>query len=203
MTGCADITGVLLVGGKSRRMGRDKAFLKIGGVPLYERMLRVLEDNFDAVILVGDSDDRFICHLPIYPDIHPGSALGGLFTGIQRATTDRIFVAPCDIPFPSAPLVRYLCAASEGNDVTVPLTANGLEPLFAVYRKSCLPPMKTLLKARDFRIRMFYPAVKVRYVGVDEISLHDPNGTAFVNLNTPAEYERAATNGRLIPHTSC
>ena len=76
-----DITGVILVGGKSRRMGRDKAFLEVAGKPLIERVLEVFRNSFTQVILVGNREERFAGYgLPVLPDIYPGSALGGLYT---------------------------------------------------------------------------------------------------------------------------
>ena len=73
-----DITGVILVGGKSSRMGQDKAFLEIAGRPLFERVLEVFRECFDRIVLVGDRVERFAGYgLPVLPDIYPGSALGG------------------------------------------------------------------------------------------------------------------------------
>ena len=78
-----DITGVILVGGKSRRMGRDKAFLDVAGKSLFERVLEVFRESFDRIVLVGDREERFAAYgLPVLPDIYPGSSLGGLYTGL-------------------------------------------------------------------------------------------------------------------------
>lgn len=189
MTRLETVTGVILVGGKSLRMGRDKALLEIGGVPLYSRTLHVMERIFVNVILVGDRQYRFAaCKRPVYHDIYPGSALGGLFSGLLHAPTEYIFAAPCDIPFPNEALIRHLCASDAAHDVVVPHTAAGLEPLFAVYRKTCLPLMKQLLEAGEFRIRKFYPAMNVRYVHESEIARYDERGTSFLNVNTPDEF---------------
>jgi molybdopterin-guanine dinucleotide biosynthesis protein A len=184
-----DITGVLLVGGKSRRMGMDKAFLKIAGIPLYLRVLQTLQEVFHSVILVGDYNARFLPHqLPLYPDLYPGSAMGGLYSGLHHAATERIFVLPCDLPFPNPHLVRHLSAASAGKDVAVPVSDSGVEPLFAVYAKGCLEPMKLLLEKGIYRIRDCYPGLKVNYVGKEEVCRIDPGFRSFVNLNTPAEF---------------
>ena len=95
-----DITGVILVGGKSRRMGRDKAFLQIVGKTLFERVLEIFRESFDRIVLVGDRAERFAAYdLPVLPDIYPGSALGGLYTALYHAETEYIFVSSCDLPF--------------------------------------------------------------------------------------------------------
>src|SRR6266496_3487290 len=140
-SGANDITGVILVGGKSRRMGRDKAFLEVSGKPLFERVLTVFRESFDRIVLVGDREDRFTGYgLPVVPDIYPGSALGGLYTGLHHATTEYVFVAPCDLIFPDGELLRYLCSLKDGYDAVVAAPGHGFEPLFALYAKSCLEP---------------------------------------------------------------
>jgi molybdopterin-guanine dinucleotide biosynthesis protein A len=184
-----NITGVILVGGKSLRMGKDKALLEIGGVPMYARMLHALEKIFNDVILVGDRPERFLdCQWPVYSDIYPGSALGGLFTGLHHSATEYIFVAPCDIPFPNEALIRHLCLSVEGNDAVVPKTEDGYEPLFAVYGKSCLFPMENMLERGMFRIRGFYPVIKVRYIYENEIARFYKNDKTFLNVNTFDKY---------------
>ncbi len=186
-----DITGVILVGGKSRRMGRDKALLEIGGRPLVERVLTVFREYFGRVVLVGDREERFAAYgLPVLPDIYPGSALGGLYTGLIHAVTDHVFVSSCDIPYPNAAVVHYLCRLREGYDAVVPLTGDSFEPLFALYTKSCLVPILKLLERRNFCVYDFYPDIRVRYVAGTELAHLDPGGRCFLNVNTPEELAR-------------
>jgi len=182
------MTGVILVGGKSRRMGTDKAFLEVGGKAMFERVLEVFRENFCHIILSGDRQERFASYgLPIYEDIYPGSALGGLYTGLFRAQTEYVFVCPCDVPFPSGKVISYLCSLISGYDAVVPVTANGFEPLFAVYSKNCLQPMKDQLESSNFCVYDFYPRVNVRYVEQQELEPVDPAAKTFLNLNTPEE----------------
>jgi molybdopterin-guanine dinucleotide biosynthesis protein A len=160
-----DITGVILVGGKSRRMGRDKAFLQIAGKPLFERVLETFRESFDRLLLVGDRAERFSgCGLPVLPDIYPGSALGGLYTALSHAETEYIFVSSCDLPFPNREILLFLCSLREGFDAVVPNPAHGFEPLFALYAKSCLEPIRGLLESGNRCVYDFYPQVRVRYV---------------------------------------
>ncbi len=190
MTGqIPSITGVILVGGKSRRMGTDKAFLEIAGVPLFERVLRAMSVNFASIMLIGDRHERFSGYgLPVIPDRYPGSALGGLYTGLLSADTDLIFVSSCDMPFPSAPLIRHICLLADGFDAVVPRTGNGFEPLFALYRKSCLEPMRRLLEQGNYRVYDFYPEVNVRLVDTEELSMVADCERSLRNINTPDEY---------------
>lgn len=195
---CRDITGIILVGGQSRRMGRDKAFLQVGGRPLFERVLSVFRECFDRVVLVGDREERFAAYdLPVVGDIYPGSALGGLYTGLHHAETERVFVSSCDMPFPNAAVIRHLCALGKGFDAVVPTTAHGYEPLFALYARRCLGPMRELLESGNFCVYDFYPQVRVRYVPAAQLAPYDRDGKALLNVNTPEEYD--AVMGELRP----
>jgi len=189
-----DITGVILVGGKSRRMGQDKAFLQISGNTLFERVLAVFQESFDRILLVGERPERFAGFaLPVFPDIYPGSALGGLYTGLWQAETEHIFVSSCDLPFPSREILLFLCSHRDGFDAVVPDTVRGFEPLFALYAKTCLGSMKELLESGNRCIYDFYPRVRVRYVQDREIAHLNSDGRAFLNVNTPEEFEKIRT----------
>lgn len=189
-TTCApDVTGVLLAGGRSSRMGRDKALLTIEGIPLFERVLSVLTSFFPATLIAGDRPDLTRPGIPSLPDRYPGSPLGGLYTALEAARTEWIFVVPCDLPHPDRTLVRSLLAADrQGWDAVVPRTAGGFEPLFALYRKTCLPPIRRMLERGEYRIYDFYGEVRVRFLGEDEL----PPGweRALRNVNTPDEFRR-------------
>jgi molybdopterin-guanine dinucleotide biosynthesis protein A len=184
-----DITGVILVGGKSRRMGCDKAFLHIAGKTFFERVLEAFRERFDRLILVGNQAERFAGYgLPVLPDIYPGSALGGLYTALYHAETEYIFVSSCDIAFPDSKILLFLCSLRVGFDAVVPHSKHGFEPLFALYTKSCLGPMRNLLESGNMRIRDLYPKVTVRYVQSQELARFDRDGRSFVNVNTPEEF---------------
>lgn len=184
----ADVTGVILAGGRSSRMGRDKAGLELGGLSFFERILSVFRSLFPHILIAGDRPDLAAPDLPCFPDVYPGSALGGLHTGLLAAETPYIFVAACDMPCPDPAMIRALVARRRGHDVVVPKTPSGLEPLFALYGKGCLQPMRALLEAKNYRIYDFYPEVRVRYLEPNEF----PAGwkRTLVNVNTPEELQR-------------
>jgi molybdenum cofactor guanylyltransferase len=185
------LTGVILVGGKSSRMGRDKAFLRLGDKTLFERVLELFRIYFGRIILVGNDGDRFSSYeIPIVPDIYPGSSLGGIYTGLYHSSTEHIFVSSCDLPFPNGEILRYLCDQRSGFDAVVTTTASGYEPLFALYSKSCLEPIKSLIEKGDFCAYAYFPQVKVRYVPYEEVAHLDRGKNAFVNVNTPDEFKR-------------
>jgi molybdopterin-guanine dinucleotide biosynthesis protein A len=101
-----------------------------------------------------------------------------------------IFVASCDIPFPSSPLIGHLSSLADGFDAVVPRTGDCFEPLFAIYRKTCLEPMKRLLELENHRIYDFYPDLNVRYVDEEEIARIPGGVRSLVNINTPEEFAR-------------
>lgn len=184
-----EITGVILVGGKSRRMGQDKAFLEIDGLPLIERQIQALQGCFENLLLVGDQPERFTqFNIPVVPDLSPGSSLGGLFTGLHQAPTDLVFVSSCDIPFPSQGLIRLICSQGGAWDAVVPVTARGPEPLFALYRRSCLPAMRQALEKGDYRITALLQQLQVTEIGPDQLALLDSADRCLLNLNTPEDY---------------
>jgi molybdopterin-guanine dinucleotide biosynthesis protein A len=185
-----DITGVILVGGKSSRMGRDKALLPLHGTILLDKVLDTLRSGLQRVILVGDHPERFEGYgLTIYPDIFPGCSLGGLYTGLSRAETPYIFASACDLPFASPSILRLILSLGKGFDAVVPLNGEYPEPLFALYHKNCLGAMKKQLDARNYRIYDLYPQLRIRYVTTEELASVGETGRAFLNVNTIKEYE--------------
>jgi molybdopterin-guanine dinucleotide biosynthesis protein A len=186
-----DITGVILIGGKSLRMGTDKAFLELAGKSLFQGVLEIFRESFERISLVGDRKERFAAFgLPVFGDIFPGSALGGLYTGLYRAETEYIFVSACDLPYPSKGVLEYLCSLRNGFDGVVPVTKHGYEPLFALYARSCLEPMRELLESGNLCVYDFYPRVRIRKVPSGEWAHLDKDGRSFLNINTPDEFAR-------------
>lgn len=183
-----DITGIILVGGKSRRMGQDKALLTVQGKTLIERALEPFLQSFAQVLLIGDRPERFAAYgLPVIPDLYPGSSLGGLYTGLFHAGTGHVFVTSCDLPFPNLAVLQHLCNLRGDWDAIIPESPQGAEPLFACYRKSCLEAMRDRLEQQRFSISAACSGLHVRQVPYEDIAALDPAGTAFLNLNTPED----------------
>jgi len=183
-----DITGVLLAGGASQRMGYDKALIKLEGDALYTRALELLRLYFRTIIIAGDRPDLSCPGIQAIPDIYPGSALGGLYTSLRSVKTDWIFVSPCDMPYPDHRILELLIANRNGFDAIVPRTPEGYEPVFAVYHKKCLPVMEAMLKRGEYRIYDFYQKIKVHYLYWHQM----PEGweRSLLNLNTPEQLEQ-------------
>jgi molybdopterin-guanine dinucleotide biosynthesis protein A len=187
-TAALDVTGVLLAGGKSRRMGHDKAHLVFEGRPLFSKSLDLLRLYFSTVVIAGDRPDLVTSEITSIPDIYPGSALGGLYTGLHSAKTDWIFVAPCDMPYPDARILELILTHKNDADAVVPRTPGGYEPVFALYNKSCLPYMEKMLQEEQFCIYDFYPQIKVRYLEWQELPIGWER--SLLNINTQEQLDR-------------
>lgn len=192
-----DVAGVVLAGGRSRRMGRDKATLEMGGATLFDRVLRMMRGLFAEVLIAGDRKDLVQSDVPCYPDLFPGSVLGGLYTGLVQSRQEMIFACSCDMPFPNADIARLVAGQDYAYDVVVPRTTDGLEPLFARYHKRCLPAMRDMLDRGELRVYDLYSRVRTRYLSAAEL----PVGwrDSFLNVNTPEEYDRIKESRRAFP----
>lgn len=181
-----DVTGVILAGGSSSRMGQDKATLRLQGLSLFERTLQTFQSLFINILIAGDRPDLIRPGIPAIADIYPGSALGGLYTGLFTAQTPWIFVAPCDMPYPDPALIHDILARREGYDVAVPTTRDGFEPLFACYHKNCLETISNMLNDGQYCVYDFYPQVRVCKILEEEL----PSGwrRSLRNVNTPEEF---------------
>ncbi len=188
------MTGVVLAGGKSTRMGANKAALRLGGRPLIDGVVEVLRSLFPEVLIIANAPGLYdYLGLPVYPDRIPDKgSLGGLYTGLTYASHPAAFFAACDMPFLNAALIASLRDAAPGYDAVVPRTPEGLQPLHAVYGKACLPVMEALIAAGRLKIDRLFPRVRTRVVEEADLRRLDPDLDSFLNCNTPAEFAAAA-----------
>ena len=186
-------TGVILAGGKSSRMGQDKAFISFKGVPLIEIILEVLTPLFPEIIIVAPQVEIFRKYpVKTAEDIYLGrGSLGGLYTGLLEAQTPWIFATACDTPFLSGELIEALTRKAWDCQVVIPYTGEGLQPLCALYHKDCLDPMKSLLDKGKLKIIEFFPQVKVQYFEEAELTALGLSPQIFFNINTPQDRQKA------------
>jgi len=186
------ITGVILAGGMSTRYGENKAFLQIGGVRLIERIAEEMKGIFHQVILVTNQKRDFgYLKLPIVEDLVKGlGPIGGIYTGLSAISEQAAFFVACDMPLLYTGLIRYMVEIMDAYEAVVPLVGKWVEPLHAVYARSCLTAIKTLIDEKSYPVRLFYDRVHVRYVREDEIRRFCSPEEAFLNINTPEEFYR-------------
>ena len=192
------LTGLVLAGGESRRMGRPKAGLEIGGRPLVGRVLESLRPFCSDLIIVARRPSGFLdWGVRVVRDLVVGQGpLGGLVTGLFYARTPWSLVAACDIPFLKPEVVELLVEAIQGQGAgpraVVPRTPGGWQPLAAAYSRDCQAPARRLLEAGGRKVD------DLRNWGVvwqdlpeKTIRTRDPELVSFFNINTPSELSEA------------
>ncbi len=189
-----DVSAIVLAGGQSRRMrGRNKALICVSGRPLVERIVGVLRKVFREVLVITNTPEDFeFLGVPMLEDLLPGTgSFGGLYTGLRFCASQHAFLVACDMPFLNERVIRYLASKIDRNDVVVPRVNDMLEPLHAVYSRSCLPHIRDLLDRGDLKIINLFPNVRVLEVPEAELMQFDPNLRCFMNINTPEDLEAA------------
>jgi FdhD protein len=184
------VAGVILAGGKSSRMGSNKALLPFRGGLFIEAIHRHLAELFPEMILVTNTPEQYQ-GIPCrkVADLFPGmGALAGLHAGLAASSAPAIFAVACDMPFLNTGLIRYLVQRRNEGEVILPHGPGGAEPLHAVYGKGCLAAMEQTLSSGERRIAAFFDQISLCRVTTGEVSRFDPGFRSFDNINTPVDY---------------
>lgn len=187
------MTGSVLAGGKSLRMGTNKALLSIHGKTFVERLCGLLAPLTDPLHIIARQANlyRFL-NLPVFEDaVEESGALAGIYTSLLVSPSQTCLIVACDLIFLKEDFIRAVVDASTGYDVTVPVTEGGLEPLCAVYAKTCLEPFAKNLAQRRLKITSSFDGLRVNEISPATIARFDPAGRMFWNINTPSDYDRA------------
>ncbi|TKB53438.1 MAG: molybdenum cofactor guanylyltransferase [Nitrospira sp.] len=198
-----EVSGVLLAGGKSRRMGEDKRHLAVGEQTLLERGLEVLQSIFREVLVVIAQDSTLLrIDARVVRDLVPDcGSLGGLYTGLTQATTPYIFVAACDMPFLNQTVIAQFTNRRATADIVIAKLDDRLHPMHALYSKRCLPALEQMIRARQLKIQeiVSQSSLRVRYVTEADLLTIDHSGHSFYNVNTMADLEAARSLLPRIP----
>lgn len=185
-------TAAILAGGKSSRMGRNKALLPIRGIPVIEHILIELVPRFDEVMIITNDPDAYRSYsLPLYPDLYPGKGpLAGIHRSLLEAKHEKVLVSACDMPFISGKLATFLIEAlSPSFDAVIPIASGKSHPLFAAYERSNAKRAETFLSEDQLAIRHFLSHIRVRWIEEEEmLPFGDPARLLF-NMNGPQDYE--------------
>jgi len=187
------ISGLVLAGGQSRRMGQNKAFLELDGQPLISIVTNgLLQVCAEVLVVANDVYPYEHVGLPVVRDLFRNvGALGGLHAGLAAASHDLALVVACDMPFVDPLVLRAFADWAEGFDVVVLRQGEHTEPLHAAYRRSCLPAIESAISAGKHRIISFFPEVRVRYVTPAQVTPFDSELSSFRNINTLREWKSA------------
>lgn len=183
--------GAILAGGKSKRMGEDKAFIKIGDIPLIERAVKTMKVVVPEPMIITNEPEKFTyLKLPLFSDIIPQSGpLGGIYTALEKGSGSHVLVLACDMPSVTPRILHELASRGRDYDVFVLDAGFGMEPLCAVYSQACIPVVRTQIQMRALKVTNFYPQMeKVGVLNLREVDDSVP-GDWFFNINSP--YDRA------------
>jgi len=182
--------GLVLAGGESRRMGRDKAFLELDGKPLIQIVIeRMAQVCAEVLIVSADVAPYADLDTPVVTDrFRDAGVLGGLHAGLEAASHELALAVGCDMPFLNPDLLRAFVDWVQGYDVALLRRGEYVEPLHGAYRRTCLPAIEDVIRAGRRRIISFFPRVRVRYVAPEEVAPFDPDMRSFCNVNTPEEW---------------
>jgi len=191
------VTGVVLAGGLSSRLGRDKAQVDLAGKTLLQRALEPLRAICQQVLVVTSAEGLVsqtgaATGVQLIPDLEPGRGpLGGLYSGLLATASDQVFLVGCDMPFLKSALLESIVQAAAGRQAAVPRLDGVPQTLHAVYSQSCLPAIEKLMTSGRPGLRDLLPLVDVRYLESEEITRLDPQHLSFFNANTMAELDQA------------
>jgi len=191
-----NIAVAIMAGGKSERMGVDKAFVSFRGRTMIEHVIRRVEALGDEIFIVTNNPDSY-SHLGLamvgdyYKDSGP---LGGIHAALHYAESYHILVVACDMPWLDESLINHMISLRDSADIIVPRWGKFPEPLHALYNKNCLEPVERSLESGVFKIVGFYGRVTVRFIDREEIQRFDPEGRSFSNVNTPGDLSDAESS---------
>jgi molybdenum cofactor guanylyltransferase len=178
-------TAIILAGGKSRRMGRDKSLLLADNSPLIGKIVSQLKNHFQEIIISANDIEKYLfLNLPVIPDLEEGQGpLMGIYSALLHSKHEVNFVVACDIPYLKMDYVRELMQQAKYHEIVVPTWGDGrFEPLFAAYNKTILDKAKKLLDNGRRKINLLFDSANVRYLPMPD------EGKWFMNLNTREDY---------------
>jgi molybdopterin-guanine dinucleotide biosynthesis protein A len=194
-------TGAILAGGQARRLGGiNKSALLIGSDSIFDRQVSLLRRLTPHILIVTAETPQV--RPPgttwVTDRISGAGALGGLYTALVEAPTEQVLVIACDMPFLTAPFLARLAERGDGIDAVVPRDERGRHPLCASYDRRIAGHLKARIDRGELRVGDALAGLDVHELGPDELASFDPDGRLLLNVNTPADYERARTQ-KIVP----
>lgn len=190
-----DVAAFILAGGKSTRMGADKAFVTLDGRTLLARGLELVRSVTQSVWILGDAT-KFAAFVPVVEDIFPGCGpLGGIHAALRSSHAELNLMLAVDLPFASFALLQYLIGrARKEPDAAVTIARSGgrWQPLCAVYRREFVDVAEKALRAGRYKIDALFDEVRVQVIGEDELEAAGFSERMFRNMNTPEELAEAS-----------
>ncbi|MEO6197281.1 MAG: molybdenum cofactor guanylyltransferase [Dehalococcoidia bacterium] len=188
-------TGIVLAGGSSQRMGRDKAYLEIGGGTVLRRVLDAVFLVCDDVVIAAGRRSHDFAGIPRVTcvDDPPGTGgpLAGVVAGMRSASNSTCIVVACDMPFVDPKLLAHLLDRLDDCAAAVPVFGGSPQPLQAAYSTTCLPTAECMLRLGDNSMRSLLDRIPVRFIGERQVGRIDPGNLSGFNMNTVADLDFA------------
>ena len=193
------ISAILLAGGKSRRLGRDKALENLGGKRIIDRVISKVSQCCAEVLVVGDRPERYY-ELNLAKEImfvndhfENAGSLGGLYTGLSKSLSDWCLLVACDMPFLSVDLLNDMKkeAIASKVDAFVPTIDGQFQPTHALYNKRCLPYIERKIKLGQFKMIGYFDEINVKTMEFDSVKMDKEDKRSFFNLNTEEDLKEA------------
>lgn len=198
----SDITGIILSGGKSTRMGVNKSLLMIDGKTIIARVHDLMLNIFSEVILITNEPEEYrFLGLNIYEDVYKGfGPLAGIHSGLLNSSTQRNFIISCDMPFMTEQMIRYLVEYPTGKQITVAKADGYVQQLAGVYSKDLIVQIENILKdyavenerdenqhKRGCRVLSLINKVGAEIINTEELSFYKPD--TYFNMNRQKDFE--------------
>ena len=184
------ITGYILAGGRSSRMGEDKGLILLNGKPIISYVINQLKPAVDTIIIVSNNKEYVKFGYEVIEDtIKNIGPSAGILAALNHTNTEKNFVVSCDMPFIAIPSIEYIINQSEGYQITVPIYKDKYEPMFAVYSKECINKWEELIELGTYKMMDIINHFMVLKVNVDNNHLF--NDSLFININTKEDLQKA------------
>lgn len=188
------MTGAILAGGMSRRMGANKALIKINDETIIQRTVRIFKDIFNETIIIANEPLLYQgLSTRVYADIHKDTgSLGGIYTALSLSAGSHVFVAACDMPFINKNAIQKVIENPAG-DAVIPFIQGRFHPMHALYSKSCMRQIEALIKEKDLRLSSLIEKIHVKKLTEHDFPAIDIRASVE-NINTKEELERIRGN---------
>jgi molybdopterin-guanine dinucleotide biosynthesis protein A len=185
--------GFVTAGGKSSRMGSDKAWLELDGATMIARVVAALRPVTESVTIIANRPEYARLNLPVVADTHAGvGPLEAIRTALANSRQPRVVLAGCDLPFVTPQLFTYLLHVSGEAQAVVPLDDGGrLAPLCAIYSTVALEAVTGLIAQGERKVSRLFERIPTRVVAFNELRHLAGARLFFENINSPEDYHRA------------
>jgi len=187
-----DITGIILAGGKSLRMGSDKALLSLGNRTLLQCVADAMKQVFHNVIIISDNGECYTeLQLPVFPDVYKCCGpLGGIHSAFAHSSSENIFVVSCDLPYITPEVIQYITNIHSNGDVIIVSQGRIIQPLCGLYQRTCVATLEQCLFKSEFSVLRFLRKLNTYVLSLNTLFPSVAEHT-LMNINTPIEYRRS------------